>query len=59
MKIIKQIKIIKQSLTKREKAFEELISITETKQLSNKKSEELLEEIRSGNGEAIEKLVNS
>lgn len=43
----------------REKEFERLLTISKTKQLSADEEKKLLEEIRSGNEERIEKLVDS
>lgn len=56
---MRPIKITEKSSTERDKAFAKLIAIAKTKELSDEESQKLLDEIRSGNAELIEKLVNS
>lgn len=56
---MRPIKIKKKPLTKRGKTFKKLIAIAQTKALSYEESQHLLDEIRSGNREAIEILINS
>ncbi|MDQ2720671.1 MAG: hypothetical protein M3Z26_13060 [Bacteroidota bacterium] len=49
----------KNTLSGRNQEFEKLIAIAKTKQLSNIEETKLLNEIRSGNEEPIERLVDS
>ncbi len=56
---MKKLKIGKESFTDRDKEFEILITISKTKQLTNEEEKKLLEEIRSGNEEPVERLVDS
>lgn len=55
---MRPLKIKKEALAERDKTFEQLLTIAKTKAFDND-SQKLLDEIRSGNREAIEKLVNS
>ncbi|HET7116708.1 MAG TPA: hypothetical protein VFI29_09465 [Hanamia sp.] len=56
---MRPIKIKKEVLTERDKAFVKLIAIAKAKALSDEELKKLLDEIRSGNEEAIEKLADS
>ncbi|MEO5650484.1 MAG: hypothetical protein ABIR03_11260, partial [Ginsengibacter sp.] len=56
---MRQLKFAKEISTERINEFEKLISIARTKQPSNAEQRALLEKVRSGESELIEKLVDS
>lgn len=56
---MKKLKFTKQLSINRDNEFENLIAVAKTKQLSNIEETELLNKIRSGNREPIERLVDS
>lgn len=56
---MRKLKIVQNSSSERDEEFEKLIALAKTKQLSNSEETELLEKIRSGNEEPIERLVDS
>jgi len=56
---MRSIKIKKKVLTERDKTFKKLIMVAKSKALSDEESQKLLDEIRSGNEAAVEKLVDS
>jgi DNA-directed RNA polymerase specialized sigma subunit len=56
---MRKLKIAKQSSSERDKEFEKLIAVAKTKQLSNSEEAGLLDKIRRGNYEPIERLIDS
>ncbi len=54
-----KLKIKENFSTERKKEFDRLVAISKTKHLTQEEEEKLLEEIRSGSDEPIERLVDS